>query len=101
MGLRWAAIATPPRARQDIGAAQRQRTLTKRAFLWSSHLASTSLPLNAAKRPTHETDSLWGPALGTLADSSIHRACRCAVTCRKRCRLRATPWHAVQTPSDV
>ena len=70
-GLRWAAIATPPRARQDIGPAQRQRTLTKRAFLWSRHLASTSLPLNGAKRPTHETDSLWGLVLGTLALAAV------------------------------
>src|SRR5437773_285890 len=84
-GLRWAAIATPPLARQDIGPAQHQRTLTKRAFLWSRHLASTSLPLIGAKRPTHETDSLWGARFrNARLGISIHRACRCAVTRRRR-----------------
>src|SRR6266498_4631494 len=33
--------------------------------------------------------------------SSIHRACRCAVTRRKRGGLRATPWNADQKPSGV
>jgi hypothetical protein len=64
-GLRWAAIATAPPARQDMGPAQRQRTSTKRALLWSRHSTSTSLPLSGAKPPTHETDSLRGPVLGT------------------------------------
>src|SRR6266550_9451614 len=45
-GLHWAAIATPPLARQDIGPAQRPRTSTKRLPLWSRHLTSTTLPLN-------------------------------------------------------
>lgn len=57
-GLHWAAIATPPLARQDIGPARRQRTSTKRPLFWLRHSASISLPLNGAQQPIDETDSL-------------------------------------------
>src|SRR5206468_12840066 len=56
--LRWAAIATPPLARQDIGPAQRYRTSTKRPLLWLRHSASITPPLNGALALSHEADSL-------------------------------------------
>lgn len=37
------------------------------SVLWSRHLASTSLPLNGAKPPSHKTDSRRGSDLGMLA----------------------------------